>query len=159
MAIIDFRCSNPHCGEPLTFDIREAGSVQHCRHCQQKLIVPDINSRPYQEPPSTHHNNLFENQPDSISRRAVRKDNAYQMRTRKRVKAGPGCLAMFATMMGIFIIAIGLIMAGHISWQSMGSITSFAGLAGIGAFAYFGYFALEEDDGSYDRRQMRDEYD
>lgn len=159
MAILDLTCSNPQCKKHLSFDVDLAGSVQPCPRCGRKLMLPELDEEvlPFKEPPPIRLNHLLDTyrEPENVTPVYDKQKNSYQSRTRKQVKAGAGCMAMFGTIVGIFFIGMGLSMAGYFSWESMGGLMAFAGLAGVGAFAYFGYFAIEEDDDLYDQ-QRRD---
>ena len=148
MTGISFQCTNPNCSHQVTFPPEQAGMVQHCPHCGQRLIVPgtSVVAIAPMPPPSGAPPAVNVAGQQSVYHQHERSVEQHMSRT---LKMGQGCFAMLAVMFAIGLVGWGV---GNIvdapKWWSWTALI--AGLAGVVAFVFFGYYATETAEASKD---------
>ena len=152
MNFVNQNCVNPECETELEFSIDQIGTVQSCSNCGQKMRIR-INQSPVKDDFDKRQKTILKETSQYSS--YIKNQNQSSFRKKKKVKAGSGCMAMMAVILGCIVITIGLSIGSDVSWSSIGKIFSFAGIAGVAAFAYFGYFAVEEEDSHSDGQKSK----
>src|SRR5690348_9469326 len=110
MTGINFQCTN--CGQPLNYAPEQAGSLQECFRCHQRLIVPGAASTGLPVPvaqagappvsPSGYTANSY-TQP--LYQHEERSREAHVSR---KLKMGAGCFAMLAVMFAVSLVGYGI---------------------------------------------------
>lgn len=155
MAQVSLSCTNPNCGRQMSFDAQQAGSVQQCPQCGQRIIVPDAAASVPAlavQPSAVIAPNVQAERPAQF---AFQQERAVDAHTSRRLKMGSGCFAMLAVMFAVALVGFGIGTVADVDPKKLWGLSAMiAGLAGLAAFVYFGYIATETASSSSDRGRM-----
>lgn len=156
MAQLPLSCTNPDCRHQMSFDTQQAGSVQRCPRCGQRIIVPDTAAAGVPalavQPSTVTAPNAQVERPAHFS---FQQERAMEAQTSRRLKMGSGCFAMLAVMFAVTLFGFGIGTVADVDPKKLwGWAAMIAGLAGLAAFVYFGYIATETASSSSDRGRM-----
>jgi hypothetical protein len=140
MAVISMWCTNPNCKQALHFDASLVNTMQHCSHCGQAVIVPNVAT----VPAAPNHQRVTVGQAVAPGVRVPIQERSAESTRSRRLSMGSGCFAMLAVVFAMTIVAAGLSFIPGANYQKIWAICALiAGLGGLIAFVFFGYIATE----------------